>query len=150
MLTYIWLVVLCVVAVPGGSLVTSRFLGLGVVTHTSHPTHTTHTYHTTTATYNGSYWSTTSLYSFVTSLGEPSQLLVTTRNSVYSHGTMPDSAVAEEEGARASNIQLVIKYPSFSWEGNQYESFKTFKSRTTVLMEGPTKVYKSLTRLQLS
>ena len=46
---------------------------------------------------------------------------------------------AEEEGARASNIQLVIKYPSFSWEGNQYENFKTFKSRTTILMEGPYK-----------
>ena len=50
---------------------------------------------------------------------------------------MPNPEEAEGEGARASNIQLVIKYPSFSWEGNQYESFKTFKSRTTILMEGP-------------
>ena len=52
---------------------------------------------------------------------------------------MPNPEEAEGEGARASNIQLVIKYPSFSWEGNQYESFKTFKSRTTILMEGPYK-----------
>ena len=86
----------------------------------------------------GSYWSITSLYSIVPSLGEPSYSLVTSLSYLaLNKDIIPNPA--EEEGARASNIQLVIKYPSFSWEGNQYENFKTFKSRTTILMEGPYK-----------
>ena len=127
---------------PWGSLACIRFPGLGDATHTHH------TYHTTSICHNvvlGSYWSITSLYSIVPSLGEPSQSLVTSQSylALYKY-IMPNPA--EEEGARASNIQLVIKYPSFSWEGNQYENFKTFKNRTTILMEGP---YKKWTRLQL-
>ena len=102
-------------------------------------THITH--HTTNICHNvvlGSYWSITSLYSIVPSLGEPSQSLVTSQSylAFYKY-IIPNPA--EEEGARASNIQLVIKYSSFSWEGNQYENFKTFKNRTTILMEGPYK-----------
>ena len=71
----------------------------------------------------GSYWSITSLYSLVPNLGGLSQSLVTSQSylAFYKH-IMPNPA--KEEGARASNIQLVIKYPSFSWEGNQYENFK--------------------------
>ena len=135
MLVTIQLVLLCVVAVLGGSLACIRFPGLGDATHTHH------TYHTTNICHNvvlGSYWSITSLYSHVPSLGEPSQSLVTSQSylAFYKY-IMPNPA--EEEGARASNIQLVIKYPSFSWEGNQYENFKTFKNRTTILMEGPYK-----------
>ena len=53
---------------------------------------------------------------------------------VLSIDIMPNPA--DEEGVRASNIQLVIKYLTFSWKGNQYENFKTFKSRTTIIMEG--------------
>ena len=144
MVTFIWLLLLCVVAVLGGSQVPSRFPGLEVATHT---TRRYHTCHITVTLYNGSNWFTTSLYSFVTSLGEPSQQLVTSINSAYSFGTMPNPEEAEGEGARASNIQLVIKYPSFSWEGNQYESFKTFKSRTTILMEGPYKKVKEFDKV---
>ena len=39
-------------------------------------------------------------------------------------------------------IQLTVKYPSFNWEGNTYEQFKTFKQRTEILMEGPYEDYK--------
>ena len=135
MLVTIQLVLLCVVAVPGGSFACIRFPRLGDATHTHH------TYHTTNICHNvvlGSYWSITSLYSIVPSLGEPSQSLVTSQSYLtFYKFIMPNPA--EEEGARASNIQLVIKYPSFSWDGNQYEYFKTFKNRTTILMEGPYK-----------
>ena len=135
MLTSICLVLLCVVAVSGGSLPCIRFPGLGGETHTHH------TYHTTNISHNvvlGSYWLTASLYSIVPSLGEPSYSLVTSCSClVLSIDKM--SNPADEEGAKASNIQLVIKYPTFSWEGNQYQNFKTFKSRTTILMEGPYK-----------
>ena len=81
-----------------------------------------------------------SLYSIAPSLGEPSHTLVI---SVCMFALLFDNMPnpAEEQGARASNIQLVIKYPSFSWEGNQYENFRTFKNRTSILMEGP---YKSV------
>ena len=80
------------------------------------------------------------MYSSVPDLGGPSQSLVTSQSylAFYKY-IMPNPA--EEEGARASNIQFVIKYSSFSWEGNQYENFETFKNRTTILMEGP---YKSV------
>ena len=137
MLTAIHLVLLCVVAVPGGSFPCIRFLGLGDATHTHH------TYHTTNICHNiviGSHWLTTSLYSIVPSLGEPSYSLVTSQSYLALYKYIMVNP-AEEEGARASNIQLVIKYPSFSWEGNQYENFRTFKNRTTILMEGP---YKSV------
>ena len=39
-------------------------------------------------------------------------------------------------------IQLTVKYPSFNWEGNTCEQFKTFKQRTEILMEGPYEDYK--------
>ena len=39
-------------------------------------------------------------------------------------------------------IQLTVKYPSFNWEGNTHEQFKTFKQRTEILMEGPYEDYK--------
>ena len=39
-------------------------------------------------------------------------------------------------------IQLTVKYPSFNWEGNTHEQFKTFKQRTEILMEGPCEDYK--------
>ena len=39
-------------------------------------------------------------------------------------------------------IQLTVKYPSFKWEGNTHEQFKTFKQRTEILMEGPYEDYK--------
>ena len=39
-------------------------------------------------------------------------------------------------------IQLTAKYPSFNWEGNTHEKFKTFKQRTEILMEGPYEDYK--------
>ena len=39
-------------------------------------------------------------------------------------------------------IQLTVKYPSFNWEGNTHEHFKTFKQRTEILMEGPYEDYK--------
>ena len=39
-------------------------------------------------------------------------------------------------------IQLTVKYPSFNWEGNTHEQFKTFKQRTKILMEGPYEDYK--------
>ena len=137
MLVTIQLVLLCVVAVSGGSLACIRFPGLGDATHTHH------TYHSANICHNvvlGSYWSITSLYSIVPSLGEPSHSLITSYSYLaFSKDNMPNPA--DEEGARASNIQLVIKYPSFSWEGNQYENFKTFKNRTTILMERP---YKSV------
>ena len=138
MLTFICLLFLSVVAVPGGSYPSIRFPGLGGETHTYH---TYHTYHTTNTSHNivlGSHWPTASLYSLVPSLGEPSHSLASSDCMLaLVFGNMPDPA--EEEGARASNIQLVIKYPSFSWEGNQYENFKTFKNRTTILMERPYK-----------
>ena len=34
-------------------------------------------------------------------------------------------------------IQLTVKYPSFNWELNTHEQFKTFKQRTEILTEGP-------------
>ena len=137
MLVTIQLVLVYVVLVQGGSLACIGFSGLGDATHTHHRYHTTNICHNVVL---GSYWLTTSLYSIVPGLGGPSQSLVTSQSylAFYKY-IMPDPA--EEAGARASNIQLVIKYPSFSWEGNQYENFKTFKNRTTILMEGP---YKSV------
>ena len=39
-------------------------------------------------------------------------------------------------------IQLTVKYPTFNWEGNTHEQFKTFKQRTEILMEGPYEDYK--------
>ena len=39
-------------------------------------------------------------------------------------------------------IQLTVKYPSFNWEGNTHEQFKTFKQRTEIPMEGPYEDYK--------
>ena len=39
-------------------------------------------------------------------------------------------------------IQLTVKYPSFNWEGNTHEQFKTFKQRTEILMEGQYEDYK--------
>ena len=39
-------------------------------------------------------------------------------------------------------IQLTVKYPSFNWEGNTHEQFKTFKQRTKILIEGPYEDYK--------
>ena len=39
-------------------------------------------------------------------------------------------------------IQLTVKFPSFNWEGNTHEQFKTFKHRTEILMEGPYEDYK--------
>ena len=129
----------CVVAVPGGSFPCIRFLGLGDVTHIHHTYHTTNTSHK--ICHNvvlGYHWLTANLYSIVPSLGEPSQSQVTSHYMLaLLFDNMPDPA--EEEGARTSNIQLVIKYPNFSWEGNQYENFRTFKNRTTILMEGPYK-----------
>ena len=137
MLVTIQLVLVCVVLVQRGSLVSIGFSGLGDATHTHHRYHTTNICHNVVL---GSYWLTTSLYSIVPGLGGPSQSLVTSQSYLaLSKHIMPGPA--EEAGTRASNIQLVIKYPSFSWEGNQYENFKTFKSRTTILMEGP---YKSV------
>ena len=137
MLVTIQLVLVYVVLVQGGSLLSIGLSGLGDATHTHHRYHTTNICHNVVL---GSYCLTTSLYSIVPGLGGPSQSLVTSQSylAFYKH-IMPNPA--EEEGARASNIQLVIKYPSFSWEGNQYENFKTFKNRTTILMEGP---YKSV------
>ena len=131
----IQLVLVYVVLVQGGSLTGIGLSGLGDATHTHHRYHTTNICHNVVL---GSYWLTTSLYSIVPGLGGPSQSLVTSQSYLAFYiSIMPNPA--EEEGARASNIQLVIKYPSFSWEGNQYENFKTFKSRTTILMEGPYK-----------
>ena len=137
MLVTIQLVLVYVVLVQGGSLASIGLSGLGDATHTHHRHHTTNICHKVVL---GSYWLTTSLYSIVPGLGGPSQSLVTSQSylAFYKY-IMPNPA--EEEGARASNIQLVIKYPSFSWEGNQSENFKTFKNRTTILMEGP---YKSV------
>ena len=137
MLVTIQLVLVCVVLVQRGSPVSIGLSGFGDATHTHHRYHTTNTCHNVVP---GSYWLTTSLYSIVPSLGGPSLSLVTSQSylAFYKY-IMPNPA--EEEGARASNIQLVIKYPSFSWEGNQYENFKTFKNKTTILMEGP---YKSV------
>ena len=34
-------------------------------------------------------------------------------------------------------IQLTVKYPSFNWEGNTHEQFKTFKQRTETTHGGP-------------
>ena len=137
MLVTIQLVLLCVVAVPGGSLACIRFPRLGGAYHTYHTTSICHTYHNVVL---GSYYTFASLHSIVPSLGEPSYSLVTSLGYLaLNKYIMPNPA--EEEGTRASNIQLIIKYPSFSWEGNQYENFKTFKNRTTILMEGP---YKSV------
>ena len=42
-------------------------------------------------------------------------------------------------------IQLTVKYPSFNWEGNTHEQFKTFKQRTEILMEGPLGIIKNQT-----
>ena len=39
-------------------------------------------------------------------------------------------------------IQLTVKYPSFNWEGNTYEQYKTFKQRVEILMDGPYEDYK--------
>ena len=39
-------------------------------------------------------------------------------------------------------IQLTVKYPTFNWEGNTHEQFKTFKQRTEILMEGLYEDYK--------
>ena len=39
-------------------------------------------------------------------------------------------------------MQLTVEYPSFNWEGNTHEQFKTFKQRTEILMEGPYEDYK--------
>ena len=137
MLVTIQLVLVCFVLVQGGFLSCIGLPGLSDATHTHHTDHTANICHSVVL---GSYWLATGLHSIVPVLGGPSQLLVTSQSSKAFHKhIMP--ATAEEEGARASNIQLVIKYPSFSPEGNQYENFKTFKSRTTILMEGP---YKSV------
>ena len=145
MLVTIQLVLVCVVLVQGGCLVYTGLPGLGDATHTHHRYHNTNICHNVVL---GSYWLTTRLYSIVPGLGGSSHSPVTSQSylAFYKH-IMPDPA--EGAGARASNIQLVIKYPSFSWEGNQYENFKTFKSGTTILMEGPTRVYKKWIRLQL-
>ena len=149
MLVFTWILVLSVVLVFGESQVIKGFPRLVVVLHT---THKCHRCHTAVTSHNGSNWHATSLYSFVAHLSKPSQLgqtLVTSIHPAIPSRAMPNPEETEGEGARASNIQLVIKYPSFSWEGNQYESFKTFKSRTTILMEGSTERFKSLTKLQL-
>ena len=62
----------------------------------------------------------------------------------------------EEEGAGGGvptppipqpNIQLQIKFPSFSWEGNLHENFKTFKMRTRILMEGPYKAVDEMNKV---
>ena len=45
-------------------------------------------------------------------------------------------------------IQLTVKYPSFNWEGNTHEQFKTFKQRTEILMEGHMRITRNLIRLQ--
>ena len=39
-------------------------------------------------------------------------------------------------------IQLTVKYPTFSWEGETHQQFKCFKHRTEILMEGPYEDYK--------
>ena len=52
-----------------------------------------------------------------------------------------DGAAAGGPPTPTPNIQLQIKFPTFSWEGNLHENFKTFKMRTRMLMEGP---YKSV------
>ena len=112
MLVTIQLVLACVVLVQRGSLVSIGLSGFGDATHTHHRHHTANTCHNVVL---GSYWLTTSLYSIVRSLGGPSLSLVTSQSylAFYKY-IMPN--LAEEEGVRASNIQLVIKYPSFSWE----------------------------------
>ena len=45
-------------------------------------------------------------------------------------------------------IQLTVKYPSFNWEGNTHEQFKTFKQRTEILMEGPYEAHMRTTKNQ--
>ena len=124
MLVTIQLVLVCVVLVQGGSLACIGFPGLGDATHTHHRYHTTNICHNVVF---GSYWLTTSLYSTVPGLGGPSQSLVTSHSylALYKH-IMLDPA--EEAGARASNIQLVIKYPSFSWEGTNMKTLKHSKA----------------------
>ena len=120
MLVTIQLVLVCVVLVQGGSLASIGLSGLGDAAHTHHRYHTANICHNVVL---GSYWLTTSLYSIVPGLDGPSQSLVTSQSYLaFNKYIMPNPA--EEEGARASNIQLVIKYPSFSWEGNQYENIQ--------------------------
>ena len=97
MLIFICLVLLCVVAVPGGLNHALDSLDW-VVKHIHHRYHTTNILHNVVL---GSHWLITSLYSIIPSLGEPSQSLV---NSHCIIGNMPDPPVAEEEGARAFNI----------------------------------------------
>ena len=144
MLVTIQLVLVCVVLVPGGSFPCIGFPGLGDGSHIHHSYHTTIICHTVV---HGSYWFPSGLYLFVQGLGGPSQSLATSqRYLALDIDIMPDPP-EEVEGARASNIQLVIKYPSFSWEGNQYENFKTFKSRTTILMEGPYRSVKEMDKV---
>ena len=145
MLVTIQLVLLCVVAVPRESFPCIRFPGLGDATHTHH------TYHTTNICHNvvlGSYWSITSLYSIVPSLGEPSQPLVTSQSylAFYKY-IMPNPA--EEEGARASNIQLVIKYQVFLGKVINMRTLKHSKIGPPSSWRSPTRMYKKWTRLQL-
>ena len=33
--------------------------------------------------------------------------------------------------------QLNIKQPMFNWDGNRYDSFKMFKNKATILLNGP-------------
>ena len=67
-----------------------------------------------------------------------SYLYINCRNMSTGEGEEPEEPVGSPTAPRP-NIQLSIKFPTFSWEGNQYENFKTFKMRTTILMEGPYK-----------
>ena len=106
MLVTIQLVLVCIVLVQGGSLANTGLSGFGDATHTHHRYHTTNICHNVVL---GSHWLITSLYSIVPHLGEPSQSLVTSQRHLASYkDNMPGPA--EEEGARASNIQLVIKF----------------------------------------
>ena len=109
MLVTIQLVLVYVVLVQGGSLASIGLSGLGDATYIHHRYHTTNICHNVVL---GSHWLITSLYSVVPSLGGPSQSLVTSQSYLaFYEYIMPNPA--EEEGARASNIQLVIKYPKF-------------------------------------
>ena len=74
----------------------------------------------------------------------------------YNCVAMPGEHVLDGDGAGAGggapptpqpNIQLQIKFPSFSWEGNLHKTFKTFKMRTRILMEGPYKAVDEMNKV---
>ena len=145
MITAIHLVLLCVVAVPGGSFPYIRFLGLGDATHTHH------TYHTTNICHNvvlQSHWLIASLYSIVPSLGGPSQSLVTSQSylAFYKHIMPLIQLKRKVPGHLTYNLSLSIQV--FPGKEINMRTLGHSKIELASSWRGPIRVYKKWTRLQ--